>query len=733
MVTDTHTPIRTDVAARVPGPPELLPGCPDAVIDLQTDGGVERVGGQWRYADARVVEIDFVDVGHPDDPLGPGLAPNRTFDIEPHAEARDYDDSGWRTLSPAETQLRLSQGRVCFNWYRIAVTIPDALGGFDPTGASVVFEVAIDDYAEVWVDGGLPHALGDSGGPVVAGFNAPNRVLLTDDARPGQSFQIAVFGINGPISASPRNYIWMRTATLDFYAPHRARPASPATLDVDRIADGLDLLLAPDATLERVAGGFEFTEGPVWSPDGSLLFSSPNTNAIYRWHPSGGVTVFRCKSGYTGADIGRFTQPGSNGLTFDPDGRLTICQHGNRRVIRVEPHGNTTVLADRYEGRRLNSPNDLVYRSDGTLFVTDPPFGLPDMFDDPGKELEFSGVFAVRDGRLTLVTDELEGPNGLAFSPDEHYLYVANWDPERKVVMRYELDADTSKVIRSSVLCDMTAADGDDAIDGDQGRPGGQRLRLRAGRHLDHLARRGAPRDLAAARGAAQPRMGRRRRPRAVRDGADERLPHPIDDTRHPPPLARPEGADTVSDKLQPGMMLPDFELPDENGVMHRLSELQGDEPMVVLLGRGEHCPRERQHQRELIKLYEWCVVGFTNMVTILPNDQHETYKLKISTPAQWTHLCDENLEVQRGLGIHEYTDPHHDNATVPHTLVLAPGLVIDKVYVGYWFWGRPSAYRLWDDLEDLFRRIKPDFDPTTADARAAWQESQQQAVGSMA
>jgi gluconolactonase len=459
------TRTRADAATRIPGPPELLPGCPDAVIDLQTYEGVALVDGQWRYSDARVKEIEFVQVGHPDDPLGPGLTPNRTFDVVPHAEPEDYDDSGWRVLEPVETQLRLSQGRVCFNWYRIAATIPERVGEFDPTGASVVFEVAIDDYAEVWVNGELPHGLGDAGGPVVAGFNAPNRVLLTDNARPGQRFQIAVFGINGPISASPHNYIWMRTATLDFYAPERAYPAAPAELEIDRAEPALDTIIDADAMLEQVASGFVFTEGPVWSPDGGLLFSSPNTNAIYRWDPSGRVTVFRSKSGYTGADIGRFTQPGSNGLTFDPRGRLTICQHGNRRVIRVEPHGNATVLADSHEGRRLNSPNDLVYRSDGTLFFTDPPFGLPAVFEDPDKELPFSGVFAVHDGRVKLVTDELEGPNGLAFSPDERYLYVGNWDPERKVVMRYELDRDCH-VIDASVLFDMTSAEGEDAIDG---------------------------------------------------------------------------------------------------------------------------------------------------------------------------------------------------------------------------------------------------------------------------
>ena len=211
MATMTATP-----ASRLPGPPEILPGRPDAVIDLQTDAGAALVGGAWRYADAEVREIDFVEVA---DHLGPGEVPNRTFDVVPHAEAAGFDDAAWRALAPAETMLRLGSGRVCFNWYRIAVTIPERVGDLDPTGATVVFETVIDDYAEVWVDGALPLAIGDAGGRVAGGFNAPNRVVLTRDARPGQRFQIAVFGINGPISASPRNYIWMRTATLDLYAP----------------------------------------------------------------------------------------------------------------------------------------------------------------------------------------------------------------------------------------------------------------------------------------------------------------------------------------------------------------------------------------------------------------------------------------------------------------------------------------------------------------------------------
>jgi gluconolactonase len=461
------TPVAVDSAQRLPGPPELLPGRPDAIVDLQTEAGAALVGAQWRYCDASVREIDFVGVGGHEaaDPLGPGDAPNRTYDVVPHAQGLDYNDSAWEALAPADTMRRLSQGRVCFNWYRTTVTVPRRVGDLDPTGATVVFEVAIDDYAEVWVDGELPLAFGDTGGQVVGGFNAPNRVVLTRDARPGERFQIAVFGINGPISASPHNYIWMRTATLDFYAGELAAPAVPVAFELDRLSAGLDDVVGADARVEQVAGGFEFTEGPLWSPEGALLFSSPNTNAIYRWDPRGRVTVFRSKSGYSSTDIGRYHQPGSNGLTFDPDGRLVMCQHGNRRVLRVEPHGNTTVMADRYDGARLSSPNDVVSRSDGTLFFTDPPFGLPGGFDDPAKELAFSGVFAVRDGGLVLITDELAGPNGLAFSPDERYLYVGNWDPESKVIMRYALDRDCT-VREAVVFADLTAEPGEDALDG---------------------------------------------------------------------------------------------------------------------------------------------------------------------------------------------------------------------------------------------------------------------------
>jgi peroxiredoxin len=179
-----------------------------------------------------------------------------------------------------------------------------------------------------------------------------------------------------------------------------------------------------------------------------------------------------------------------------------------------------------------------------------------------------------------------------------------------------------------------------------------------------------------------------------------------------------------MSKGLTPGSVFPDYELPDENGATHRLSGLQGDDLMVLMLGRGEHCPRERQHQFEMLKLQQWQPVAFTAMVTVLPNDLHDTYKMKIATGASWTYLADHELAVQTAHDIREYTDPHHA-ATVPHTLVLGPGLTIDKVYVGYWFWGRPSPYQLWEDLQSLAMRTYADFDPTTAEAKAAWRAAQ--------
>ncbi len=435
---------------------------PQSIVDLRTRQGVALLRAEWRYRDAEIIEVDHRAPGPDLRPSGP---PNRTFDISPHAGAADFDDSGWEVIDPTTLEARRGNGRLSFNWYRIRITIPQRVGSFDPTGSTAVFEIVVDDYAEVWVDGALPVVLGQSGGALVRGWNAPNRVILGRDVRPGQQFQVAVFGMNAPISTPPGNYIWIRSATVDFHAAGGIGRTERVASEIRRLQPQVDGILGPDPKVERVASGFLFTEGPVWHPDGYLLFSDPNANAIYRWTPDGQVVVYRTKSGYTGTDVGEYRQPGSNGLTLDEAGRLTIAEHGNRRISRLERNGLLTVLADRYRGKRLNGPNDLVYRSDGSLYFTDPPFGLPGFDDDPRKELDFNGVFRLRDGEVTLLTRDLKGPNGIAFSPDERFLYVGNWDPERKVVMRYEVD-EAGGLRGGDVFFDLTGEPGEEAIDG---------------------------------------------------------------------------------------------------------------------------------------------------------------------------------------------------------------------------------------------------------------------------
>jgi gluconolactonase len=493
--------ICVNLVARAEHAPRAM--SPDAVVDLRTREGAARVKAQWRYRDTHIHEIEHKSVGPDLKASGPA---NRTFDFAPDARGAGFDDSKWEILPADSLEERRGNGRLSFNWYRLSVTIPGKIARFDTRGSTVVFEIVMDDYAEVWVDGKLPFVLGQNGGAVAAGWNAANRVVLTRDARPGQTIQIAVLGINGPISTHPDTYIWVRSATLDFYRSGKLSRAREVKLAVEKQDAALDAILPPDAKLEKLADGFAFTEGPVWmdagdgalGPDaaeGALLFSDPNNNLIYRLTPDGDVQVYMTKSGYTGGDIGEYPQPGANGLAMDREGRLTICQHGNRRVVRIEKNGTTTVLADQYNGKRLNSPNDLVYRSDGALFFTDPPFGLPKFADDPRREQPHCGVYSVKEGNVQLVSAEFMGPNGLAFSPDEKFLYVGNWDTKKAVVNRYPVKADAT-LGQGELFYDLTTAGAEDAVDGVKvdkagnvyvSGPGGVWIFSPAGRHLGTL------------------------------------------------------------------------------------------------------------------------------------------------------------------------------------------------------------------------------------------------------
>ena len=219
-------------------------------------------------------------------------------------------------------------------------------------------------------------------------------------------------------------------------------PADTGAGTILRVDPTFDALVPLDATIEKLADGFEFTEGPVWvrrgEPEPHLLFSDIPANAIKKWSPSEGVTDFM-NPVYDG-DPGERTQVGSNGLLIDGEGRLILCEHGNRRVSRIEADGSITVLADRYDGKRLNSPNDAVFHSSGWLYFTDPPYGLAGQDDDPTKELDFSGIYRLSpEGDLELLVSDQTRPNGIGLSPDERTLYVANSDGNQKVWFAYDV------------------------------------------------------------------------------------------------------------------------------------------------------------------------------------------------------------------------------------------------------------------------------------------------------
>lgn len=228
---------------------------------------------------------------------------------------------------------------------------------------------------------------------------------------------------------------------------------------ITRLDPRFDRLVPGDARLEKIVDDHGWAEGPVWVRRGGyLLFSDVVQNRIYKWKEGEGESIALDSSGYTGMVPFTGPEPGSNGLALDPANRLVYAQHGDRRISRREADGSIVPLVERYQGRRINSPNDLVFRSSGDLYFTDPPFGLPKTFDDPAKELPFQGVYRLAlGGELTLLTSELRAPNGLAFSPDERTLYVSNADRARLVWMAYPVLSDGS-LGAGRVLFDGTQA-----------------------------------------------------------------------------------------------------------------------------------------------------------------------------------------------------------------------------------------------------------------------------------
>jgi len=271
------------------------------------------------------------------------------------------------------------------------------------------------------------------------------------------------------------------------------QPTDHGTGNILRVDPAINEIIPESYKIEKLHGGFQFTEGPVWINQGGgyLLFSDIPANAVYKWTPDGQVSDFLKPVFEEDYEEGRFV--GSNGLLLDPDGNLVLCEHGGRRISRMGGEGSRTTIVDKYKGGKLNSPNDAIFHSDGSLYFTDPPYGFVQQDDDPSKELEFNGIFRLSpDGALVLLNRSQTRPNGIGLSPNEKTLYVANSDPNKKLWMSYVVNGDGT-LGEGSVFFDASSSTADGLPDGltldSQGNiyatgPGGVWIFTPEGKHL---------------------------------------------------------------------------------------------------------------------------------------------------------------------------------------------------------------------------------------------------------
>jgi gluconolactonase len=275
-------------------------------------------------------------------------------------------------------------------------------------------------------------------------------------------------------------------------APPADAAAKPSIGSITRLDPALDAIVPADAAIDKIAGGFGFTEGPLWrASENRLWFSDVTGNALRAVTPAGqAATLIEQAGGVSTAPAGSFVGP--NGMAEDTDGTVLLAQHTDRRIVRVSPDLHLTAVVERYQGKRFNSPNDVVFGPGHALYFTDPPFGLVKQDDDPAKELKFNGVFRFADGRVDAIVKDLGRPNGIAFSPDMHTMYVSNTEANRKVWMAYDVAANGT-VSNARVLLDATAETADGLPDGFKvdregnlfaSGPGGIWVISPAGRHL---------------------------------------------------------------------------------------------------------------------------------------------------------------------------------------------------------------------------------------------------------
>ena len=427
---------RAPVAAPLPGPYSLVEvgvGRPDAVVDLGDDASAALVSARWRHAPVSLRDVEGVEPG-PDARPVPSSARTLGLSLGPRHEG--WNAAAWEPFEPRDLETRRGHGHLSMGWVRVELVLPERIGGVPVRGATVAFEMTADDYGEVWVDGRLPHRVGDRGGAVVAGWNAPNRVVLTTRAEPGMSFDVAALVVNGPISRSPANFYWVRQAWLDVYVP--GGDASPPVSPLERRGPAVERIAPEGSVLEVVAAGFQDLGPIVWLPDEAcFLLSDVRMDTLHRFDPAtGALGLVQTHAGAVGAvsaDLGDAPR-GITALSRGVDGLVYAHRAGRLEVVRYERNGSITVLADPdrvvFQGLHWARDREILGTALGTAVHDVEPHGLEVSHPDRAAERWLAtdvGVIVMQ-GSDVLARLLTEMPiRGLAFGDDD-VLYLTAAD-----------------------------------------------------------------------------------------------------------------------------------------------------------------------------------------------------------------------------------------------------------------------------------------------------------------
>lgn len=356
--------------SRASGPRALVhvaEGRADATVDLMDDERAALVHAAWRFAPVSFVEVQGVDLGADGRPAA--STEHVTLDVAPRPRAPSWQSAAWQTIAPHEVGERRGHGHLAMGWLRAEIVLPERIGEVSVEGATIALEVTVDDYAEIWVDGRQRTWLGERGGAVVAGWNAPNRVILTRDAQPGARLEVAILAMNGPISRSPENFYFVREAVLDVYVPREDAAPRTTTPSLVREDARLAAILPAPPDVEHLAAGLADVSSLLWSTDEEALWmSDPRADVVHRYVPAlDALGVVRTHAGSSGEGPA-LERPGLGAMVRDAEGRVIASERGRGRVVRTERSLATTVLADRAAlGGAI--PDELAVAPDGSVWV----------------------------------------------------------------------------------------------------------------------------------------------------------------------------------------------------------------------------------------------------------------------------------------------------------------------------------------------------------------------------